>query len=401
MYYTGKENTIWSSEIIFSLHLPFIDILLHVTFFCIFVCTKCPFSLRPFSLRVQTLCRTQPTMYTSLYTTDAEHVREMLSEYGVAVLPAVLDETECKALADGVWASFEWLCQKMTPVLKRADPTTHTTLKALLPHHHMLFQQYINHMQAVWDVRQNPKVHAAFQNVWNTTSKMLVSFDGLSLLPPYETSGYGVHEKGAFPLHTDQSLQRKDFECIQGMITAHEVSEGDATLVVMPGSHKLHRKFRQKFYPEPWTWDVKTKKLMSGDWFKFEPAHLAWFATRGCHERYITCPAGSLILWDSRTTHCGRLPSRVRPHPHERLVVYVCMTPASRCDEKHRLQRIKKFEALRGTTHWPHKAKLFPVHPSTYHRRATLPDIMALPPPQLTPLGRSLVGYLDEDVVEV
>merc|ERR1719326_2042181 len=49
-----------------------------------------------------------------------------------------------------------------------------------------------------------------------------------------------------------------------------------------------------------------------------------------CEKAFITCKAGDLILWDSRTMHantCADAPPELDPHQLLRLTAYVCMTP--------------------------------------------------------------------------
>ena len=67
------------------------------------------------------------------------------------------------------------------------------------------------------------------------------------------------------------------------------------------------------------------------------------------------------------------------------------MTPRSFAHNKILDKRIKAFEEMRMTTHWPHKAILFGKAPRTYGE--PLPNVEQLPPPEINNLGRNLVGY--------
>jgi len=107
--------------------------------------------------------------------------------------------------------------------------------------------------------------------------------------------------------------------------------------------------------------------------------------------RTVECPAGSLVLWDSRTIHAGKeaLPGRARPN--DRIVAYVCCTPRSRAPQRIIDKRVKYFEEMRMTSHWPHKCRVFGKNPQTYG--APLPDVRELQAPMLNDVGRALVGY--------
>ena len=81
------------------------------------------------------------------------------------------------------------------------------------------------------------------------------------------------------------------YKCVQSWFTPVEVREGDATLTFLEGSHKHHRKF-----------GVSQKITDKSDWYKLSDVEVGMY-TKGyeCPLRKITCPAGSLVLWDSRT----------------------------------------------------------------------------------------------------
>ena len=96
-------------------------------------------------------------------------------------------------------------------------------------------------------------------------------------------------------LHTDQSYTRNDFECVQSWVTAKDVNKGDATLCFMEKSHTFHETIAKKF-------EITDKS----DWFKLEDKHVDAYLELGCKIRRIQCPKGAMVLWDSRTIHCGQ-----------------------------------------------------------------------------------------------
>ena len=65
--------------------------------------------------------------------------------------------------------------------------------------------------------------------------------------------------------------------------------------------------------------------------------------------------------------------------------------PRSMATKKKLEKKIKAFEEMRMTTHWPCEVKLFAKTPRTYGQE--LPEILSLERPEIYALGRRLVGY--------
>jgi hypothetical protein len=155
-----------------------------------------------------------------------------LEEHGYAIVPDVLNQKECHALHEGYWDFFKTLIG-----VEKDDASTWKRIYKLFPNHGMLFQHWCSgHMQQIWDVRQNKKIHGAFADIWDTED-LTVSFDGCSFGLQPEVTGRGWQNKGW--LHLDQSPHRNDFECVQGWVTALGVEKGDATLTVLAISGAL------------------------------------------------------------------------------------------------------------------------------------------------------------------
>ncbi len=315
----------------------------------------------------------------------AETAFETLEKWGVAVIPSVLSEKECEKGLEDMWTWLSSLTASWEDPIEPGNKASWRGFRELFPKHSMLLQQWgIGHAQYVWDVRQNPKVVEAFAALHKVKpTELLTSFDGSSIHLPPEVTGLGWFRKAW--MHCDQSFTRNGFECAQGQINLTETRAGDASLAVLEGSNKLHAAFAKEF-------NITDKS----DWFKLdsEAGHHDWYAKQGCVERRITSPAGSLVLWDSRTIHCGTEPVKVRAKPNIRCCVYTCYQPKSLCSKRDLAKRVKAFEDLRTTSHWAARPKLFPTKPRTYG--AALPEIsekVMKTTPVLSKLGLSLVGY--------
>jgi hypothetical protein len=313
------------------------------------------------------------------FNTTLTNVNTYLDTHGVAVIPNVLTEQECINYRNGIWNELKYVTQD------RFDITNQNTWREFYnfyPLHSMLLQHFsLGHMQPIWDIRTHPKVYKSFEKIWNTNKNdLLVSFDGLSVhLPPEKTN------KGWFNnewYHTDQSSQKIGKHCIQGMINLYDVNDNDATLSILEKSHNYH----QSFFEDN---NLDNKS----DWYKLKnDEEKKYFTNKGCKQYAVKAKAGSLILWDSRTFHCGKECNRNRDNENFRMVVYICMLPRNTVvDQKVLIKKQSAFENLRITSHWANQCKMFPKSPRTYG--GDIPDFNMIHRPVLNDVGKRLAGY--------
>jgi len=322
------------------------------------------------------------------YYCTKDTLKDTIEKYGVAVIPNVLNNQEIDAMKKGTWDTLKHITSKWNKPIDINVSNSWKGIKNLFPLHSMLIQHWsIGHAQYVWDLRQNPKIIDIFANFWNTNQNdLLVSFDGVSIHMPPESTKIGYcHDTGENDfkgLHTDQSYTRNDFECMQSWVTAYDVNEGDATLCILEGSHKFHADFAKEF-------NVNNKD----DWYLLKSCDELTFYTEKnkCIRRHIKCPAGSMVFWDSRTIHKGVESLKTRKTRNFRSVVYICMQPRNATSQNDLDKKIKIFEDMRMTSHWTSKIKLFPKNPRTYG--ADVEEMVPLPKPILSNLGKRLVGY--------
>lgn len=322
------------------------------------------------------------TYRSNKYLTTPERLKHTLTKYGVAVIPNVLDSKECEASLSEMWGFFEKITTKFNPPLKRNMPNTYKSFYDLCPLHSMLIQHHgIGQAQFAWTLRQNPKIVKIFADFYQVKPKeLLVSFDGASLHLPPEITNKGYY-RGNDWYHTDQSPLRPNFECIQSFITLNDIEPGDATLSFLEGSHQHHKEFSQEF-----------KLNDASDWHKLDDTQKQFYINKKeCPPKKIAAPKGSLVLWDSRTMHCGSESIKGRLNPKIRAVVYLCYHPRSYISNADLNKKLKAHQELRTTNHYPAKPKLFPKVPRTYGK--VLPEITPADPPNLTELGLKLAGY--------
>ena len=313
------------------------------------------------------------------YYATAGNVSEIIGKYGVAVIPSLLNADECAHMAEGMWEYLEHITKKFDVPIDRNDGSTYRSFSQLFPLHSMLIQRWgVGQAQFMWDLRTNPKIVEVFQRIWDTDD-LLVSFDGASFHLPPEVTGKGYLEsvKNQW-LHTDQSFTRNGFECIQSWMTAFPVNVGDATLTFLEGSHKLHGECGKHF-----------NITDTSDWHKLNDTEMKFYTSKGCVQKSISCPAGSLVLWDSRTIHSGQESMKSRSETNIRFVSYLCYMPRELATPSVLRKRRDAVTNLRTTNHWAVYPKLFPVQPQTYGK--PLPDVMPIIPPVINDLGQYLI----------
>jgi len=320
------------------------------------------------------------------YYSTIDNFKNTLEQFGVAIIPNVLNEVKIQKMREGMWDFLETVTQSFDKPIIRDQVDTWNEFYKLLPLHSMLVQHWeIGHMQISWDLRQDPDIVNIFAKLWNVKSEdLLVSFDGAAIHFPPEVTNKG-HYKNNTWLHTDQKLSDSTFQCVQSWINAYDCSFGDSTLTFLEGSHKFHGEFAQVFKST-----IKEKDFKK-DWHKLTEKEQEWLVNKGCEQHSITCPAGSLVLWDSRTFHSGKESLKERPEANFRFVIYLCYTPRSLCTKALLKKKQKAFNEKRTTSHWPHRPKLF-QKPRLYPGMV-MPNVTPLPNPILTPLGLKLAGF--------
>ena len=316
------------------------------------------------------------------YVCDQETLLNTLSNYGVAIIPNLLNEDECNKINSGIWDYFEHISKdwkgEFTPI-KKNNSKTWNNIFNLYPLHSQLYKHFgVGHSQVCWDTRQNLKIVNVFSKLWNCNNEdLFVSFDGFSFCLPPENTNKGWENKSWF--HTDQSYLRNDFECVQSWVTANDIDDGDATLAIMEGSHKYHQDFRNHF-------NINDKS----DWYKLNSIEEKFYVDKKCEYNKIKCPKGSLVLWDSRTIHYGTNPTKKRKNKNLRSIIYLCYNKKDSCCLKDQIKKQDLFNKKRTTNHWPCKPKANSKLPNTFGGK--LPTITEINDPILNDLGKSLAG---------
>ena len=313
------------------------------------------------------------------YVTDIDGLSETIKRYGVAIIPNVLNETECEEMVSGMWDYFEHITKGWKTPLSRKNSKTWTGFYNLFPKHNMMIQNFqVGHAPVSWKLRQNEKIVDIFANFYGVSKEeLLVSFDGLSFHLPPEKTKKAPSDKTWY--HTDQSYLRNDFECIQSWVTGLDVNPGDATLGFLEGSHNYHKKFSDDHAIN-----------QQSDWYRLTELEEKFYRDLACRPKRIQCPKGSMVFWDSRTIHYGAESLSARLRENVRAVVYLCYMPRRMCSQINLDKKRKAFNEKRTTNHYPCNPKLFPLHPRTFGEQVQVTDIEA---PVLNALGLKLAGF--------
>ena len=336
------------------------------------------------------------------YYTTTENVLDVLGEQGLAILPGFLTKKECREMTDGFWSTFEHITNGE---LDREDSDTWRTLTALQPTQGMLFQSYgIGQAQVLWDIRQKEKILGVFRDIYDDDD-LTVSMDGLafSLPPEYTNCGWA---RGPDNTHVDQSLLDNNFNWVQGWITSQDVHEGDATFSFIPKSHLKHKDFYDFKVAGGFCEDcgecdecIAFRKYKGdNDWYVLTGRDIQFFAESGgtvdhssILER-VQCPAGSMIIWDSRLFHSGSRPQKGREHPSTRMVAYVTYYPKAKLSDKQKKYHLETFTKGETSTH--HLANRFLKKPRQYGPPSeTITGAVPLPRPILNEIGKELLEF--------
>lgn len=319
------------------------------------------------------------------YIGTIETISDMIDKYGVVILPNVLDEEECNHMINDMWNYLETVTKDFDLPINRHDQSSYIGINNLFQSNlklKLIIKYWsIGHCQMAWNVRQNPKVVNVFAKYWKVDpTELLVSYDSSSInLPPEITGLWSSTTEPFFWYHTDLKYgSSPNNGLLQSWITGMDVNEGDSTLAFIESSNKYRDEFIKEF-----NLNERSSTLLTNDQINF-------FLNKGCCEKKIKCPKGSLVLWSQHTVHCGIEPYYNRPQPNIRCITYLCYAPRSFADEKSLEYKREAFKYMYTTTHNPYDINI--LHKTTEYIEDDL-DIHFIDKPKLTPLGLKLCGY--------
>jgi hypothetical protein len=284
-------------------------------------------------------------------------IRAELETKGYCVIPNVLKKEECLQAYN---MFHEW---------KNSIPN-HDKIHYNVDPHGIYKYLEVGHTRHAWFIRTRESVQNIFKELWGC-DELVVSFDGSCYIPKE------FKKKDKCWLHSDQAPITEGLQCIQGFVSVTENSE--RTFVAYEGSHKMHHQyFKDKGIQNSKNWnriaeeDVENMKEL---------------------RRVLHVPAGSLVIWDSRTFHQNQYGA---PNSEERLVQYVCFLPKNhpKNTKNMKAKRLKYYNDRRTTSHWPCPIRVNSLQPQTYGDNSRLIDYSLLTPPNLEEFESEIIKLL-------
>jgi hypothetical protein len=263
-----------------------------------------------------------------------------LQKKGWCVVPSVIPKERCDEYVN---EALGWL-ESFPLGFKRDDKSTWTDDHLPVSVKGGLYGRYAcGHENWVWKARSEPGVIHAFQELWGA-EELLVSFDGFNITFPYGEHGRTDVELTQPWPHQDQNPHLKTFQLAQGIIAITESGPQDGGLTVLEGSHHMHSRY---FAENGGIDEVRRDGRPHGYHYQAEEAD--WYRRQGCKEVKIECPAGSVIIWDSRLIHWNQMPTGQRT----RVATYACYCPRSFATPEALQRKAEIFQQRLCTSHWP------------------------------------------------
>ncbi|MEZ5356165.1 MAG: phytanoyl-CoA dioxygenase family protein [Bryobacteraceae bacterium] len=206
------------------------------------------------------------------------------------------------------------------------------------------------HHPSLWAIRQLPRIHGAFADLWDT-EHLWVTIDRVNLNVPNRP---GQEFRGFIHWDIDTTLDPLPFD-LQGVLSLTDAPAGHGGFQCVPGMPKRF-----------------------AEWVKTQPVdrHPHRPDLTGLEVRRVEMRAGDLVIWNSQLAH-GTSPNTSQS---ARLAMYLSMSPAQESNETARQWRVQS---------WLHRiapeGNPFPGDPRGWERKHGVTAA-------LTPLGRRLLG---------
>jgi hypothetical protein len=303
-------------------------------------------------------------------------LRDVLDKHGVAIVSGVADDAQCRHLEacwrqdlvslvdrDAVAVGGIPARKALRQLSSESKATGPSSIQGWasecsgaigLPNRGFGVSRGVPHGEFAWQCRLLPSVKRVFATAFEVDpSKLSVGLDNVMWSPPEAPASKTNVEW----LHVDQNHNTGlTWPCFQGILYVWSSESSRAsTTVVWPGSHREDI-YDKVIMPDPFA--LKKGQKTSGQLVKLRC--LESDAGRELHKksvasaRRVPVPRGSLLLWDSRTTHQGwkggpRLAQPVcweptERRPHDALVrkLWMCATgsPSSHSSTEGRVHAL-------------------------------------------------------------
>ena len=289
-------------------------------------------------------------------------IAQQLAAVGVVIVTGVLEPTE---ISDAIDKMQAW---------QQSVPDYGWLHANLDPHGVHKFHQ-AGHQEFAWAIRLNTRVRRTFAHlhgVSDVSNGLVASMDGSCYIPSDNRKVDNCW------LHTDQAPKQQGRRCIQGFVSLTSNTSTGPTFVCVPCSHLVHRAY----------FVAQGMGAGGSNFQKIERRHVD--ALRPGQKVALDVPAGSLVLWDSRTFHQNQygLPG----NGQERRVQYVCYLPKDHPGNTPAMQRkrLQYLKDMRTTSHWPYPLRVNGLQGQTFGQPRRRIDYSQLTPPDLRGYGSEI-----------
>jgi hypothetical protein len=264
--------------------------------------------------------------------------RKGLDERGVTVIK-LLEPEECEPTV----AELREFIKALSPTIVYGDTDSYIAWPADAKG--MQQAGGVGQLRALWKIRQDPRVVQAFSEAWGLApDQLLTSMDTFAMIPAGLESQLKDTEEGERQLidswtHWDENNKRPHdrIHTLQGMLVLVDCSgPRDGGLLTYPMSHHVHQRYLASVaydgVKDYFVIGSEQLRALRSDCRAFLPDdHPLKNSTEPVtlEPTRIAVPAGSLVLWNSRTAHRGVSPLSTpdQPSTKDRCVAYICMTP--------------------------------------------------------------------------
>nr|QFG74542.1 MAG: hypothetical protein [Megaviridae environmental sample] len=284
-------------------------------------------------------------------------IKEELQQNGYCIIKNVLSSDEIKFCKEKF---YDW---------KKTIPN-HDKMHSTIDPHGIYKYHRVGHTYHGWYLRTHDVIQDIYKQLWNT-EELIVSFDGCCWIPK------NTKKKDNCWTHSDQAPNDSALKCYQGFVSLTDNKE--RTLRLYEGSHKLHKEYFKK---EGIT-NNKNWNLINEDYLEEIKDS----------KKILEVPAGSLVLWDSRTFHQNQYGL---PNSEERLVQYICFFPKNHIKNTDAIKkkRLKYYKDQRTTSHWPAPIYVNGLQPRTYGDKTKTIDYSKVSKTDLTLLEDKIIKLI-------
>lgn len=231
--------------------------------------------------------------------------REELREKGYTVIPDIFTAKECRSYIGSIK-------KQLAMAVEPEDIPSFLAREASNGVVHGL-----DNLRVLWDIRTAPAIRDIFRELY-PSEELYLYVDRFNYRP---IGGSHSHFKQEWHLDEDPTRPQSNY---QAFVSLTRSDKDDDCLGILEGSHRCMAEFIQQYPTHP-----------------FYREQYDWFIDRGCTARRVACPAGSLVIWDSRCYHTPL--NSLRTRPFTRMVVYVRYFPTNRFPKEDRWTILKTY----------------------------------------------------------